>query len=87
MKELGIKAKIQFRNSESGLIYLRARMYDAESGRFINEDPIKDGTNWYIYCNENPILFVDLFGLAPTEKEAAYISAHIYDYNQDSSKE
>lgn len=77
----------EYTDSESGLIYLRARMYDAETGRFINEDPVKDGANWYIYCNGNPVFFVDVFGLAPSEKEAAYISAHIYDYNHKSSKE
>ncbi len=38
-------------------------MYDPETGRFINEDPIKDGYNWYIYCAGNPVMFVDPFGM------------------------
>ena len=53
----------EYTDSESGLIYLRARMYDPETGRFINEDPIKDGYNWYIYCAGNPVMFVDPSGL------------------------
>jgi len=32
-------------------------------GRFITEDPAKDGFNWYIYCNNNPLTFVDPTGL------------------------
>ena len=53
----------EYTDSESGLVYLRARMYDPETGRFINEDPAKDGLNWYVYCNGNPITFIDPFGL------------------------
>ena len=53
----------EYQDSESGLIYLRNRYYDPTVGRFINEDPIKDGTNWYAYCGNNPIAFVDPSGL------------------------
>ncbi len=53
----------EYTDSESGLIYLRARMYDPQTGRFINEDPVKDGENWYVYAGNNPILFIDPFGL------------------------
>lgn len=55
----------EYTDFESGLIYLRARMYDAQTGRFISEDPVQDGLNWYAYCVNNPIMFVDLFGLKP----------------------
>lgn len=68
----------EYTDLESGLIYLRARMYDAETGRFINEDPVKDGTNWYVYCENNPIIFVDIWGLKPTKEEAAAMAEHIY---------
>ena len=53
----------EYYDSESGLIYLRARYYDSENGRFISEDPIKDGYNWYSYCGGNPVMFVDPSGL------------------------
>ncbi|MBQ7232478.1 MAG: RHS repeat-associated core domain-containing protein [Bacillales bacterium] len=44
-------------------IYLRARYYDAGQGRFTQEDPIRDGSNWYSYCGGNPVMFVDPNGL------------------------
>lgn len=47
---------------ETGLLYLRARYYDAASGRFISEDPIRHGLNWYAYCNGNPLMFIDPSG-------------------------
>ena len=56
----------EYADVESGLIYLRARMYDPSTGRFINEDPIRDGLNWYVYCENNPVMFVDPWGLAVT---------------------
>ncbi|MBE7020833.1 MAG: hypothetical protein E7411_05320 [Ruminococcaceae bacterium] len=53
----------EYFDEESGLIYLRARYYDTASGRFISEDPIKDGLNWYVYCGNNPVNFIDPLGL------------------------
>jgi len=48
-----------------GLYYMRARYYDADTGRFISEDPIgfEGGINLYAYCNSNPVNFVDPLGL------------------------
>ncbi len=46
----------------TGLYYLRARYYDPTIGRFISEDPIKDGYNWYVYGNNNPVMYVDPSG-------------------------
>jgi len=43
--------------------FAQARMYDANSRRFMASDPIKDGVNWYVYCGNNSILFVDPLGL------------------------
>jgi RHS repeat-associated protein len=45
------------------LYYFNARWYDPELGRFISEDPAKDGSNWYIYCGNNPLVFIDPTGL------------------------
>ena len=53
----------EYNDDETGLIYLRNRYYDSNTGRFISEDPAMDGNNWYIYCNNNPINFVDPWGL------------------------
>ena len=53
----------EYTDPESGLIYLRNRYYDSETGRFINEDPARSGGNWYSYCSGNPVMFWDKFGL------------------------
>ena len=50
-------------DSESGFVYLRNRMYDPRTGAFLTEDPAQSGTNWYSYCNANPVMFVDPLGL------------------------
>lgn len=46
----------------TGLYYLRARYYDPTTGRFTQQDPAKDGYNWYVYGNNNPVMFVDESG-------------------------
>ncbi len=40
-----------------------ARWLDSTTGRFLTEDPARDGTNWYEYCRNNPLRFVDKDGL------------------------
>ena len=52
----------EYYDSETGLIYLRNRYYEPSMGRFITEDPARDGLNWYVYCSGNPIMFVDPSG-------------------------
>ncbi|MDL2288354.1 RHS repeat-associated core domain-containing protein [Oscillospiraceae bacterium OttesenSCG-928-F05] len=47
---------------ETGRIYLRARYYDPVVGRFVSEDPARDGRNWYVYCGNSPIMFIDPSG-------------------------
>ena len=56
----------EYYDQETGFIYLRNRYYDNSTGRFITEDPIKDGLNWYVYCGNNPIRYIDPFGLTIT---------------------
>ena len=52
----------EYLDFESGFIYLRARYYNPELGRFITEDALKDGSNWYAYCAGNPVMFIDPSG-------------------------
>ncbi|MCD8390761.1 MAG: RHS repeat-associated core domain-containing protein, partial [Firmicutes bacterium] len=59
----------EYYDIESGLIYLRNRYYESETGRFITEDPAKDGTNWYSYCAGNPVILVDPSGLLNVPKK------------------
>ena len=49
-------------DTETGLIYMRARYYDPNLGRFVSEDPGRSGTNWFVYCGNNPINTVDQSG-------------------------
>ena len=53
----------EYFDGETGMIYLRARYYEPSTGRFISEDPIKDGMNWYVYCGSNPVMYLDSSGL------------------------
>ena len=55
----------EYYDTETGFIYLRARYYDPMVGRFTSVDPIKDGLNWYAYCEGNPVIFKDNNGLFP----------------------
>jgi RHS repeat-associated protein len=48
---------------DTGLYYFNARWYDPETGRFVSEDPVRDGANWYGYCLNNPMKFTDPWGL------------------------
>ena len=52
------------------MLYFNARYYDPKIGRFITEDPAKDGLNWYVYCENNPIRKIDPTGLADKEAGA-----------------
>jgi RHS repeat-associated protein len=48
---------------DTGLRLLGHRYYDSSTGRFLTRDPIKDGWNWYVYCDSNPVILVDPNGL------------------------
>jgi RHS repeat-associated protein len=49
----------------NGLLYMRARFYDPEVGRFISKDPIgfAGGLNLYAHVQNNPVNWVDPSGL------------------------
>ncbi len=66
----------EYYDAESGTIYLRARYYNPANGRFTTLDPAMDGLNWYAYCGNEPVGFVDKNGLwtVPTEpKDVTHI--------------
>ena len=60
-------------DAEAGLYYYRARYYDPSLGRFISEDPIgfAGGTNFYAYVENNPLKWVDPWGLILTYADIA----------------
>ena len=59
----------EYTDPETGFVYLRNRYYNPSTGRFITEDPVQDGMNWYSYCGGNPVMRVDPFGLAPEDHQ------------------
>ena len=48
----------------TGIYYFRARWYDPVTGRWLSPDPIgiSGGLNQYVFCANNPVMFVDPFG-------------------------
>ncbi len=38
------------------------RYYDASLGRFLSSDPAQAGSNWYAYCDNNPLVRLDPTG-------------------------
>ena len=53
----------EYLDLSSGTYYLKNRIYQPSTGRFLTEDPIRDGLNYYTYCKNNPIFYWDPFGL------------------------
>jgi RHS repeat-associated protein len=46
-------------DDESGLIYMRARYYESQSGRFVSEDCKRNGSNWTVYSKNDPVNRLD----------------------------
>lgn len=42
--------------------------------RFTTVDPIRDGTNWFAYVNNDPVNYVDLLGLLASEPKRGFWS-------------
>jgi len=65
-------------DDESGLIYMRARFYESWTGRFVSEDPVRDGANWFLYCSNSPLSFIDQDGLKvswPTVAAVVFVAS------------
>ena len=45
------------------IYFAEARFYDANTRTWLAMDPIKDGNNWYQYCNSSPVTYWDPTGL------------------------
>jgi RHS repeat-associated protein len=58
----GYCANLGHPEDETSLVYMRTRYYEPATGRFISEDPARDGVNWYLYADGNPIKYADLRG-------------------------
>jgi RHS repeat-associated protein len=56
----------EYRDNETGLVYLRARYYDPTTAQFLTRDPIEALTrSAYGYAGNNPINMIDPSGLWP----------------------
>jgi len=64
-------------DNETGTYYMRFRHMNPVTGRFTQEDPIKDGLNWYTYVVNNPLMFSDPWGLFTwTERDNEWIAVN-----------
>jgi RHS repeat-associated protein len=60
---LGYAGGFGYQEDATGLKLLGHRYYDSSTGRFLTRDPIQDGRNWYVYCGNDPVVYVDEDGL------------------------
>ena len=56
-------------NSDTELYDYGFRDYSPEIARFTTIDPIRDGRNWYSYVVNDPVNYVDLWGLCGSEND------------------
>jgi RHS repeat-associated protein len=83
----------QDQQGSSGLVYLRARYYDPNTGRFLSQDalpghdPIPLSLNKYLYCLANPVNGIDPSGNETEEDvdESMIISEELVEQNAQSA--
>jgi RHS repeat-associated protein len=66
-------------DTATGLYNYGYRDYKPEAARFTTIDPIRDGANWFTYVNNDPVNWVDPWGLDSallTEKGAIFGAGH-----------
>jgi RHS repeat-associated protein len=61
----GAAGAFGYQTEASGLHLLGHRYYDSSVGRFSTRDPIGDGSNWYAYCENDPVSQADPEGEVP----------------------
>jgi RHS repeat-associated protein len=54
-------------DTATGLYNYGYRDYRPEAARFTTVDPIRDGANWFAYVNNDPVNWVDLWGLSASD--------------------
>ena len=73
----------------TGLSDYGFRDYAPSLARFTTVDPIRDGSNWYAYCNADPVNYVDAWGLdayTPFSSVAEAVDDFSICFNDDSIK-
>jgi RHS repeat-associated protein len=56
----------------TGMYNYGYRDYKPEAARFTTEDPIRDGANWFAYVNNDPVNWVDPWGLWIKNADGTY---------------
>lgn len=71
------KGALQTSMAGGDLYYMRNRWYEAQTGRFLSEDPLglAGGLNVYLYAEDDPINASDPFGLTADDNEPPIIQA------------
>ena len=71
-------------DEEIGLLYFRARHIKSNLGRFIQRDPsgYKSRYNLYLFARNNPLMYVDPFGL---KEEKKILSKKVYNPKGDAN--
>jgi RHS repeat-associated protein len=70
----------QYTSSDTGLIYLRARVYDPTTAQFLSVDPAAASTRApYNYASDNPLSSGDPSGLCNEDTGLIYLRARVYD--------
>ena len=59
----GFAGQQRYYTDTTGLRYVKARYYDSATGRFISRDPLRYGSNHYVYVMNRPTVEVDPSGL------------------------
>ncbi|MEE0134258.1 MAG: RHS repeat-associated core domain-containing protein [Treponema sp.] len=60
-------------DSITGLYNYGYRDYSPQVVRFTTVDPIRDGSNWFAYVNNDPVNYVDLWGLLASDGKIDWI--------------
>lgn len=72
----------QYTSSDTGLIYLRNRVYDPATAQFLTVDPLEKFTGApYNYAEDNPLTFDDPQGLATQYCAGIAVSVGIFTLN------
>jgi len=53
----------------TGMYNYGYRDYVPQTARFSTVDPIRDGNNWFAYCNNEPVNWVDMWGLSASDRK------------------
>ncbi|MBI1332266.1 MAG: hypothetical protein GC165_05250 [Armatimonadetes bacterium] len=67
-------------DDESGLIYMKARYFDCQVGRFVSEDTARQTSNWFSYCKNDPLNRVDGSGKSTVGEALIQVILHFLEY-------